>query len=279
MERSKYSALFIFKYYAILILSGTVPDKKRKKRFMARKTIVLSTDNIYHVINRGVEKRDIFMCNNDYYRFIHDLYEFNDEDVVAQDFRAILSGTVPDKIAPGSTSEYKKRKKVEPKKRKLLVDILAFCLMPNHFHLLLRQRKDGGISLFMRKLGGYVVYFNKKYERVGSLFQNRYKAIDIQTDQQLVTIFSYIHTNPVELREVLWKTSGLRNFKEAKRKLSAWKWSSYPDYIGKKNFPSVTNRKLFLELFGGEDGCKEAVEDWMQHKAQAYEDWKDIALD
>lgn len=246
---------------------------------MARKTIIPNTGSIYHVINRGVERRNIFTCDSDYYRFIHDLYEFNDEDSPVRDYRYILSGTVPDKIDIADISSYKRRMKHEPKKRKLIVEILAFCLMPNHFHLLLRQVRDGGIPLFMRKLGGYVVYFNKRYERVGSLFQNRYKAVEITDDRQLTTIFSYIHTNPIELVEHTWKTSGVKNFTNAKRQLHEWRWSSYLDYIGRKNFPSVINRNLFTELFGGPKGCEHAVRDWVKYKAQQYEDWKDIALE
>lgn len=246
---------------------------------MARKTIALSTGNIYHIINRGVEKRDIFTCDSDYYRFIHDLYEFNDEDAVPWNFRHNLSGTVPGDIDTAQIEIIKSPKDQTPKKRKLLVEILAFALMPNHFHLLLRQLDGGGISLFMRKLGGYVVYFNKKYERVGSLFQNRYKAVEIASDQQLVTIFSYIHTNPIELVEYSWKTAGVKNFRGAKQALNRWRWSSYLDYIEGKNFPSVTNRDFFLELFGGPKGCQQVVEDWVRHKVQQYDDWKDIALD
>lgn len=247
---------------------------------MARKTIVLSTGNIYHIINRGVEKRDIFTCDADYYRFIHDLYEFNDEDSVEWNFRHNLTGTDPgDTEIGGVTAINSREKDTGLKKRKLLVEILAFCLMPNHFHLLLRQLQDRGISLFMQKMGGYVVYFNKKYERVGSLFQNRYKAVDIQTDQQLNNVFSYIHTNPVELVEPLWKTEGVSDLKVAKRKLYEWRWSSYLDYAGKKNFPSVTSREMFLELFGGERGCMQSIDDWVKYKAENYENWRDVALD
>lgn len=248
---------------------------------MARKAKVLATGEIYHVINRGVERRDIFTRDSDYYRFIHNLYEFNDEDAAVRDYRYILTGSDPDKIdMAAGVGMYKERKKHKAKKRKLLVEILAFCLMPNHFHLLLRQLKDGGIPSFIKKVGGgYAVYFNKKYKRVGPLFQGRYKAVDIKSDEQLNTVFSYIHTNPIELVERGWKEMGVSNISNANKALDSWKWSSYRDYTGTKNFPSVTSRDLFSELFGGAAGCKGAVTDWVKHKASMYEDWKDIALD
>lgn len=248
---------------------------------MARKTKVLATGEIYHVINRGIEKRDIFTCDSDYYRFIHDLYEFNDEDAAIRDYRYILTGSDPGKIdMAAGVGMYKERKKYQAKKRKLIVEILAFCLMPNHFHLLLRQVKDGGIPLFVKKIGGgYAGYFNKKYKRVGPLFQGRYKAVEIKSDEQLATVFSYIHTNPVELVERGWKEEGVSSIGNANKALNSWKWSSYLDYSGTKNFPSVTGRGFFFELFGGTSGCREVVEDWIKHKAAIYEDWKDVALD
>src|SRR3989338_8132300 len=110
-------------------------------------------DNLYHVYNRGVDGRTIFMEDKDYLRFIHSLYEFNDR-------------------APAlSYSLLFKRKEILNKPettRQLLVHILCFCLMPNHYHLILRQTTDDGIPKFMQKLGtGYTMYFNEKYKRSG----------------------------------------------------------------------------------------------------------------
>ena len=106
---------------------------------------------IYHIYNRGVEKRKTFLEDKDYFRFIHDLFEFNDTVPAGKYF-----------IFGGLTSENKAQ---DPKSRKrdLLVEILNFCLMPNHYHLLLRQSKNNGISKFIQKLDtGYTMYFNQK---------------------------------------------------------------------------------------------------------------------
>ena len=119
----------------------------------------------------------------------------------------------------------------------------------------------------MRKLGaGYGGYFNRKYKRKGHLFQSRFRAIHIKTDKQLQIVFVYIHTNPTSLIEAKWKEKGIRNPKKVIEFLENYKWSSYLDYINKKNFSSVTERKFLLEVMGGEENCKKFLKDWIQYK-------------
>lgn len=219
----------------------------------------LISNEIYHIVMRGVEKRIIFPQEEDHFRFIHDLFEFNDEDIVGWNYRHQLSnstGTVPEKLG------------VERKKRKLLVEILAFCLMPNHFHLLLRQIKNQGISQFMRKLGGYATYINKKYDRVGHLYQGRFRAVHIKGEEQLKNAFVYIHTNPIDLVEPGWKEGGIKRHKEVIKFLENYRWSSYLDYLGKKNFSSVTSREFLNRVLGNQDGCRQFVESWILYKAE-----------
>src|SRR3989338_7801442 len=108
----------------------------------------ISTDIIYHVLNRGVDKRSIFLDATDHYRFIHDLFEFNDENATLNLHYKFNQNSID------IGRQY-------DKPRKLLVDILAFCLMPNHYHLLIKPRKETSVSLFMKKLNmGYAKYFN-----------------------------------------------------------------------------------------------------------------------
>src|SRR3989338_7893093 len=207
-------------------------------------------NQIYHVYNRGVEKRATFLDDKDFRRFIHDLFEFNDKDSAFN--VAYYFNSRSKKIEPRNIE--KKRKP-----RKSLVEILLFVLMPNHFHLLLKQSKENGIVKFMQKLGtGYTNYFNKKYERGGGLFQGRFKAVLIGREAQYIHVPSYIHLNPLELLSYRGSTSiGMREKMEF---LENYQWSSYPDYIGKKNFPSLTSRDLYLKFFGGEGGYKEEIE-------------------
>lgn len=170
-----------------ILLGGS--DLPYYSPIMPRQPRNFEVGGIYHVLNRGVEKRNIFEKSQDYSRFILGLYHFNNahpSDIWAnlqKEGRSVLSRAGRDP----------------------LVDILCFVLMPNHYHLILREIRKGGIIAFMHKMAGYATYFNKQYDRVGSLFQSRYKAVQIKDDTQLANTFVYVHTNPVELWEPKWK--------------------------------------------------------------------------
>ena len=146
----------------------------------------LENNHLYHIIMRGIDGINIFKDQEDYLRCIHDIFEFNDI-----------------KLAP-SVYRMKEAKidlnKKETSSRDLIVNVSAFCLMPTHIHLILEQLKDGGISLFVKKLSiGYVRYYNNKYQRKGHLFQGRFKAVLIKTDEQMIASFIYVHTNPASI--------------------------------------------------------------------------------
>lgn len=196
----------------------------------------LILDNIYHVYNRGVEKRDIFNNDSDRLRFVKGLAIFNDKrpvtnsDIKFQDSESVLI------------------------QRESLVSILAFCLMPNHFHLLLKPLVDDGITKFMRKIGvGYANYFNLKYKRVGSLFQGRFKSVLISNESQYLYIPFYIHLNPLDLRFPDWRDKGIKEQKTAIKFLDNYKWSSHADYRGKSNFPFIVDKHILREYFGNDD--------------------------
>ncbi len=121
----------------------------------------------------------------------------------------------------------------------------------------------------MAKLdGGYGGYFNRKYARQGYVFQKRFTAIRIKNEEQLKTVFVYIHTNSISLIEPKWKEIGIKNPKKAIKFVEDYKWSSYPDYIGKKNFPSVTEREFISKIMGDEKGCKDFVDFWIKYKGK-----------
>lgn len=208
---------------------------------MSIKKPIFVNDNIYHIYNRGVEKRQIFMEDYDYLRFIHNLFEFND--------------TSP----AGKYSELRTPTVGINRKRDLLVEVLCFCLMPNHYHLILRQLKEGGIVYFMKKLGlGYAMYFNQKYVRVGSLFQGRFKAKLVENDQYLLQLSKYIHLNSLEVFDSEWKNKKVLSSEHIKF-LESYRWSSYQDYIGVKNFPSITIRDFILDISGGKQKYQQFV--------------------
>lgn len=208
-------------------------------------------NQIYHIYNRGVEKRVIFTNDKDRLRFAHCLFDFNDTSPSVNNYYYLnkYNEVGPDYIK---------------KPRELLVELSAFCLMPNHFHLLIRQKIENGIVRFMHKLGtGYAMYFNKKHERVGSLFQGKFKAVLVNRDEHLNYLPYYIHLNPLDLIMPEWRKYKIKDYKKAVDFLDQYRWSSYLDYTDRKNFPSVTQRNFLIEFIGKPDKYRRDTEDWL----------------
>ncbi len=202
---------------------------------------------IYHILNRGIDKRKIFLDKQDYFRFVHDLFEFNNQRILNTTFRNFQKATM-----------YEVGRRTS---RKLLVDIHAFCLMPNHYHLLISPRIEKGVSRFMHKVGtGYVKYFNQKYDRKGTIFEGKYKSILVNKEPHFYHLPYYIHFNPLDLKFKEWRDGTLKNYKQAIEHLNNYRWSSHLDYLGKKNFPSVLNKTFLTEVFGGIEEYKKSIE-------------------
>lgn len=146
-----------------------------------------------------------------------------------------------------------------------LVDIAAYCLMPNHFHLLIQEIEEGGISKFMQKLTtGYTMYFNKKNDRNGSLFQGKFKATHVADDRYLRYLISYIHLNPIKLIEPKWKETGITDKTRAERYLETYSQSSYLDYLGKKRLEEmILSREALPEYFSSGTDFKTFVTEWL----------------
>ena len=137
----------------------------------------------YHVCNRGVDKRDVFLDSRDFDRFLQGLDEFNTREPLGGLYaRSLIE--FPKRRRPTSKIDYEK-----------LVDIVCYCLNPNHFHLLLRQLVDGGVSEFLKRLGGYTKYFNHRYKRSGVLFQGKSKTVHVVSNEQLLHTSAYINLN------------------------------------------------------------------------------------
>ena len=228
---------------------------------------------IYHIIIRGIDDNLIFKDADDYYRGIFSIYEFNNAKAVEIYKRRREIQTIKKIFREQAGGGRASLVSINiPDNREKLVEVLVFSLMPNHIHLLLRQLKDEGITQFMSKVGtGFGGYFNRKYDRKGYVFQNRFVAVHIKTNEQLKTVFVYIHTNGISLIEPKWKEIGIKNPEKVIEFLENYKWSSYPDYIGKKNFHSVTERDFMLKVMGGEQGCRDFVEAWIRHKGEIKE--------
>ena len=220
-----------------------------------------ATNEVYHLINRGVDSREIFSTRQDYSRFILGLELFNSKD--AANIWDIVSPN--SKVGSDLSGRLNDKRKANVNR---IVELMAFALMPNHYHLLAREIVPGGIILFMKKLGGYASYYNKQRHRVGSLFQSRYKAILQDDETQLANTFAYIHTNPVELIEPGWKDDfEVKNPGKALEFLNDYRWSSHLDYLGRGFYANATQRTFFTDYLGGSLGCKKIAEEWIKFKA------------
>jgi len=163
-------------------------------------------DSYYHIYNRGVEKRIIFEDDQDYKVFLKYLKEAlsNPSLLRIDKIQVTLQG--------GSFKGVPR----QPKNFDTNIDLIAYCLMPNHFHLLIKQKENNSMEHFMRSIiTRYSMYFNKKYNRVGKLFQGHYKAVLILDDNYLLHLSRYIHLNPSEYNKNLES-----------------EYSSYAEYLG-----------------------------------------------
>jgi len=213
------------------------------------RNVIFSPQEYYHCYDRGTEKRKIFLDKKDHERFTHLLFVCNSKNKI-------------------HLSDYKGRSFndiFDIDRNETLVDIGAYCLMPNHFHLLLKEKEDKNISLFMQKLmTAYTMYFNKKYNRTGSLFESRFRAQHLDKDRYLKYMFSYINLNPMKIINSKWKEEGIKNKSQAKKFLHEYKYSSYSDYMGEKRTQEIIlNRKSFPDYFPNKKDFEKELFEWI----------------
>lgn len=180
---------------------------------MPYRIIPFINGEIYHVFNRGVNKQDVFFQTRDYSIFLSSVFYYQ------------IASPKP------RFSLYRQTKTFPINKGEKIVQLICYCLMPNHFHLLIKQLKDNGISEFMRKFAhSYTKYINVKYERQGPLFQGVFKAVHIENDEQLIHVSRYIHLNPY--------VSNLN------RNLRNYRWSSYPSFMGLTSSTDINSNEI-----------------------------------
>jgi putative transposase len=195
-----------------------------------RHIIPFAVGETYHLFNRGAHKQAIFTSPADYDRFSLLLYLANNTKAVN------LRDTL--KMYKGQTFESIFEK--EPRDERL-VDIYAYCLMPNHFHLVVQQKSERGITLFARKLlTGYSMYFNITHGHSGILSQGAIKSRHINNDPYFRYIFAYVHLNPLSLAYPGWEERGITDHTGARKFLYEYAYSSFPDYsVGPRSRKSV----------------------------------------
>jgi len=181
-----------------------------------------ATGSIYHIYNRGNNKEKIFYDKQDYRAFLFRL--------------GLTIGIKPEILNKNELTKSPKSRVRITKSSSSLFKIHAFCLMPNHFHLLIEQSSDTPISTLMSKVcTSFAMYINKKYKRVGYLFQNRFKSVLIENNSQLAWTTSYIHMNPIKSRLAI--------------EPHEYNWSSYNDFADNRNLP-IISKDLVGPIFG-----------------------------
>jgi putative transposase len=216
------------------------------------------TGEIYHLYNRGIDKRVIFKSRKDYERFMMLLYitnsnaekSFRLDDLLNKQQKTFQEVLILDR---GQT----------------LVSVGIWCLMTNHFHIVVRQEVDGGITKFMKKLGtAYSMFFNIKYQRKGALFGGLFKSKLIgRDDNYLRQLFGYIHINPLEIQFPDWKNIVRKPSAEMKEFLGLYEYSSYLDYVGQERVEkNIINPKNFPDYFQTKQSFTDFVENYFIDK-------------
>ena len=212
---------------------------------MSRK-VEISLDEFYHIFNHGNGDRLIFLDDKDKERFVKLLYLTNGRN--SFDFENLTYGQefLFDRGDP-------------------LVAIGAWCLMDNHYHLLLKEIEEGGISKFMHKLAtSYTMYFNARHKKRGSLFESCFRLKHLSWDEYLRHMFAYIHLNPVKMIEPRWKEVGLKDLPAVKDFLETYKFSSYLDYLGCFRLENkILNKEAFPEYFSNSQEIKNEMMSWL----------------
>ena len=226
---------------------------------MQRK-ISFAIGEFYHVYNRGTDKRIIFVEDSDYTRFLSLLYLCN------SNFPVNIREQFPKGLSFVDLARFQKGIEI--------VDICAYCLMPNHFHLLLKEKEENGITNFLTKLStGYSMYFNKKYQRTGKLFENVYKATHIENDEYLKYLVSYIHLNPIKIIDPAWKENGIGDKMMAKKFLKEYTPSSYRDYLDEERLEHIIlNKHALPDYFNQLKEFEDFVDFWLDPKGKTFGD-------
>lgn len=184
----------------------------------------------YHLVNRGIDKKNIFLEERDYLRFLLLILYFQFSHQILTNLNRYVNNYVKHRMFNiGSEGDHDQASRT--------VGLVAFCLMPNHFHLLIEDRKGQGISKYMqRTLNAYTKYFNTKYDHGGHIFQGPYRCVHIADNTQLLHTSAYIHRNPRELKDWFQKEV-------------EYPWSSLQDYLKKNRWGTLLQKEIIENQF------------------------------
>ncbi len=217
---------------------------------MTTRRVALVPGEFYHIYNRGTEKRIIYMDNADHVRFVELLYLSNSSRYV--NLRDIHRDYL-------SIYEFDRGES--------LVAVGAYCLMPNHFHILATPLCEDGLSRFMLKLStSYSMYFNKRYDRTGALFQGKFRAEHANNDEYLKYLYAYIHLNPVKLIDPQWKERGSKDAAKSFDFAASFAYSSLPDYLGQvRPENAILNPVPFPGYFATAADVRSELFEWLNY--------------
>ena len=188
-------------------------------------------NSFYHVYNRGVEQRKIFLDPQDYFVFLSYIETY----LLPKDQKSLYAILLSQDSSQQEKDKALKLLKLKNYNSQIL--LICYALMPNHFHLLIRQN-DPILNSFMNSLGTrYAMYFNRKYRRKGVLFQDVYKAVLVETDEQLIHLSRYIHLNPIEALNL-----PVSNWKDVQLP------SSLPEFFGERKTEWIS-KEYILDFF------------------------------
>lgn len=212
---------------------------------MGVRNVSFSSGEYYHLYNRGNSKQAIFLDAQDYNYFLKLLFVANSQKSYSRFSR----------IADSYSYE----------RGGALVDIGAYCLMPNHFHVLVKMGEDKSISTFMQRVGtSYSMYFNEKYKRTGGLCEGKYKAAHVADDEYFQYLFAYIHLNPAKLKDSKWKEKMRVAPEQLYDFVENYEYSSYRDYLfptTKRRQSVILNKEEFSFVFYENDPRK-SIRNW-----------------
>ncbi len=209
------------------------------------RNIKIASGEYYHVFNRGVNKQTIFHDNPDWIRFLFLILYFQSPIVFPQIGRSIKS-FVKHRVFDSVFDIDKETQQKIIKGR--FVELTSFCLMPNHFHLMIKEIEENGIAKYMQRvLNSYTKYYNTKYSKSGHLFQGPYKAVHVENNNQLLHLSAYVHRNPRELKDWL-------------KKENLYPWSSYQDLVKKNRFKKL----LVTDIINGQFENKKEYEKFIK---------------
>lgn len=193
------------------------------------RNIKIAPGEYYHIFNRGVNKQLIFHDDTDRARFLFLILYFQ-SPIILQNISRPVKSYVKHRVF-----------NIDEEKQKIIrsrfVELVAFCLMPNHFHLIIKENDENGIARYMQRvLNGYTKYYNTKYGKSGHLFQGPYKVIHVKNNEQLLYLSSYIHRNPREIKKYF-------------NRENKYQWSSYQDFVNKNRFEKLLVFDIICEQF------------------------------